>query len=147
MNRFLDLGSFVLSISSRWDVYFSPELSHEIRLTKGNAVGILEYYSLGGEDQLTTLDMYFEIESIRLKELINGAFIYDENEDIYEISVEIDENFTKYFIGSSKDFVFRLTLINSWLPIDEEELFDCLKSITSKDVALPVLKYLEANLL
>ena len=123
---------FNLPLLPGWVAYFSEEKSTEIRLVKGNVVAILEYFSVGSEDSAVALDDFFDIESKRIQETINGAFIYDDDEGgVYEILAENLGEFSKFFYSSSQYFVFRFSLRKYWLPSDEEEISKIISGITS----------------
>ena len=129
-SNFLNLGLFHFALPERWDAHFFPRIESKVRLVKDDAVVMVEYFLVSESESAVTLDSFFEDHVVDLKQNVNGA-IFDEDEDTeYEILVENNGEFRRYFFLAAKSFIFRFTLSGSWEPQDEDEIREMLSGLT-----------------
>lgn len=129
-SKFLNLGLFSFDLHERWDAHFFPKIESKLRLVKDEAVVMVEYFLTPQLESENSLDAFFDDHILELRRNVNGA-IFDEEEDTdYEILVENDGEFRRYFFLAEGRFIFRLTLSGSWEPQDEDEIRDMLKTLS-----------------
>ena len=125
----LNLGLFHFDLPERWDAHFFPRIESKVRLVKDDVVVMVEYFLVSESESASALDSFYEDHMVDLKRNVNGA-IFDEDDTDYEILVENNGEFRRYFFLAAKSFIFRFTLSGSWEPQDEDEIREMLTSLT-----------------
>ena len=126
----LDLGPFSLGLPERWDAHFFPKIETKLRLVKDDCTVLIEHYLVPQVDSENALDLFFEDHILELKQNVNGI-VFDAEEDTdYEILVENNGEFRRYFFLSAGSFIFRFTLSGFWEPLDEDEVRSMIAGLT-----------------
>jgi hypothetical protein len=119
--HFLNLGSFNLNLPDRWDAHFFPKIESKVRLVKDESVVMVEHFLAPGTDASEALDSFYEDHIVDVQRNVNGA-IFEEEDTDFEMLVENDGEFRRYFFFAANRYIFRFTLSGSWEPQDEDDV-------------------------
>ena len=129
--EFLNLGFFNIDLPANWDAHFFPSVESKLRLIKDEATVIIEYFLFPGTDSQANLDFFYQENVTELQRTAVGLIYEEDDEEIeYELVVENKGSFIRYFFHATGGFIFRLILVGSWEPRDEDDLRNVLKGLT-----------------
>jgi len=132
----LNLGFFNLDLPAGWDAHFFPSIESKLRLVKEESIVIFEYFLAPDLENEGILEFFYQENISELQRNVNGVVFEEDYDDRgYEVLVENDHEFRKYFFHSLDRLIFRLTLTGTWEPQDEDEIRTVLKSISGNEVS------------
>jgi len=132
----LNLGFFNIDLPAGWDAHFFPSIEFKLRLVKDDSIVIFEYFLAPESESESILGFFYQENISELQRNVNGVVFEEDYEDRgYEVLVENNHEFRKYFFHSIDRLIFRLTLTGTWEPQDEDEIRTVLKSISSNEIS------------